>query len=69
MRICADARHTAVFSTQGEYGWDGWLGTFFSNEPQSGITMLLGAQQAGIGQVGTLTRKIKNIVMSELESD
>jgi hypothetical protein len=31
--------------------------------------MLLGAQQAGIGQVGTLTRKIKNIVMSELASD
>ncbi|MCI5904458.1 MAG: beta-lactamase family protein [Oscillospiraceae bacterium] len=66
MRICTDESQTSVFSSKGEYGWDGWLGTFFSNEPEHGITMLLGAQQVGIGRVGTLTREIKNIVMSEL---
>lgn len=66
MRICTDESQTSLFSSKGEYGWDGWLGTFFSNEPSHGITMLVGAQQVGVGGVGTVTRKIKNIVMSEL---
>lgn len=66
MRVCADESLTTVFSSRGEYGWDGWLGTFFSNEPQHGITLLFGTQQAGVGKTGTLVRRIKNIVMSEL---
>ncbi len=66
MRVCEDEARTTLFSGKGEYGWDGWLGTFFSNEPKYGVTLLFGAQQVGIGQAGTLVRKIKNIVMSEL---
>ena len=66
MRVCEDEQLTSVFSSKGEYGWDGWMGTFFSNEPAHGITMLAGVQQIGIGQTGTLIRKLKNIIMSEL---
>lgn len=66
MRICTDESHTSVFSSAGEYGWDGWLGTFFSNEPTHGITFLVGVQQVGIGRAGTLIRKLKNLTMSEL---
>ena len=66
MRICTDEAHTSVFSAKGEYGWDGWLGTFFSNEPKHGITLLVGLQQVGIGRAGTLIRKLKNLTMSEL---
>lgn len=66
MRICENERITSLFSSEGEYGWDGWLGTFFSNEPKHGITLLMGVQQVGIGRAGTLLRKIKNVVMSEL---
>ena len=66
MRVCDDESQTAIFSLKGEYGWDGWLGKFFSNEPACGITFLMGVQQAGIGQTGTLVRKLKNAVMSEL---
>lgn len=66
MRVCEDESRTTLFSGKGEYGWDGWLGTFFSNEPKYGITLLFGTQQIGIGQAATLIRKIKNIVMSEL---
>jgi len=55
-----------LFSSKGEYGWDGWLGTFFSNEPAHGITLLFVTQQIGIGRTGTLVRNIKNVVMSEL---
>lgn len=66
MRICQNENETSVFSSKGEYGWDGWLGTFFSNEPQHGITLAFGTQQIGVGSTGALVRKIKNIVMSEL---
>lgn len=66
MRVCEDENRVMLFSSKGEYGWDGWLGTFFSNEPAHGITLLFGTQQAGIGRSGTLVRSIKNIVMSEL---
>ncbi|MCM1023094.1 MAG: beta-lactamase family protein [Prevotella sp.] len=66
MRICEDEGRTSLFSSKGEYGWDGWLGTFFSNEPKHGITLLFGTQQIGVGKTGVLVRKIKNIVMSEL---
>ncbi len=65
MRVCEDENNTALFSSKGEYGWDGWLGTFFSNEPKHGLTFLPGVQQTGIGKAGTLTRKLKNLVMGE----
>lgn len=66
MRVCEDESRAMVFSSKGEYGWDGWLGTFFSNEPLHGITLLFGTQQIGIGRTGALVRSVKNIVMSEL---
>ena len=28
-------------ANRGEYGWDGWLGTYFMNDPQTGLTLLL----------------------------
>lgn len=27
-----------------EYGWDGWLGTYFINSPENGVTLLMGMQ-------------------------
>ena len=66
MRVCENESETSLFSSSGEYGWDGWLGTFFSNEPKHNITLLFGVQQVGVGKSGTLVRKIKNAVMSEL---
>lgn len=68
MRVCHNESETSIFASKGEYGWDGWLGTFFSNEPQHGITMIFGTQQVGIGRTGSLVHQIKNIVMSELAS-
>lgn len=66
MRVCRNENETSLFSSKGEYGWDGWLGTFFSNEPKHGITLLMGVQQVGVGEAGTLVRKLKNVVMNGL---
>lgn len=64
MRVCEDESCVTLFSEKGEYGWDGWMGTFFSNEPKSGITLLVGVQQLGVGRTGSVVRKLKNAVMS-----
>ncbi len=66
MRVCEDESKLSWFAQKGEYGWDGWMGTFFSNEPKSGLSFLVGVQQLGIGKAGTLTKKLKNIVMSNI---
>ncbi|NLP33962.1 MAG: beta-lactamase family protein [Clostridiales bacterium] len=49
----------------GEYGWDGWLGTYFCNFPNEKISFLFMMQKKDSG-TDTLTRKLRNIVMAEL---
>ena len=51
----------AFFPTNmGEYGWDGWLSTFFINDPASGVTILLMQNQKD-GD-GTLIGKIRSLI-------
>ncbi|MGN0618678.1 MAG: serine hydrolase domain-containing protein [Ruminiclostridium sp.] len=64
VRVCEDESKAIVLTSKGEYGWNGWLGTYFSNEPAHGITVLMGVQRIG-GDTGVLARKLKNIVMCE----
>lgn len=66
MRVCEDESRTALFVNKGEYGWDGWMGTFFSNEKLSGVTFLVGVQQLGVGKTGSLVRRLKNAVMDSM---
>ena len=62
MRICKDERDGAGFSTYaGEYGWDGWLGCFFANDPKNGYTFLYFIQRCG-GLGAKPVRTIKQIV-------
>lgn len=65
MRCCDNPAETMFFAEEGEYGWDSWLGTFFSNEPSRGLTMVFGTQMTDIGQAGQLIRKLKNVIMCE----
>lgn len=48
----------------GEYGWDGWLGCHFANDPLTGTTFLFMMQKKDAGTT-PLVRKLRNIVMSE----
>jgi CubicO group peptidase (beta-lactamase class C family) len=61
MRI-ADNRAAGGLSVQpGEYGWDGWLGCYFSNDPLNGYTFLYFIQRCG-GLGSRPIRLIKQIV-------
>lgn len=65
MRVAKEPGKTFFMATEGEYGWDGWLGDYFSNSPRNGITILISQQLRDAGTT-SLTRRLKNMVWSEL---
>ncbi|MNJ02959.1 hypothetical protein D3C73_1631090 [compost metagenome] len=65
MRILMDSRKAGFIGSNGEYGWDGWLGAYFSNSPQDGLTVLMMIQKKDAGTM-PVTRKMRNIVFSAL---
>lgn len=67
MRIVEEPGKSTMISNPGEYGWDGWLGTYFCNDPMSGTTFLFMIQLANAGTI-PVTRKVKNIVNAHLDS-
>jgi len=66
MRICVRPGQSGGLARAGEYGWDGWLGTYFENFPDLQMTLLVNINVADTGTCGT-TRKVRNIVLSEIE--
>lgn len=58
----------AFFETwKGEYGWDGWLGTYFCNSPSNGVTILMMCQRRDAGTMD-VTKRIRNVTASNLEA-
>jgi CubicO group peptidase (beta-lactamase class C family) len=65
MRVMKNPGVAFVNGSIGEYGWDGWLGTYFSNFPNEKVCFLFMMQKKDAGTT-CLTRKLRNIVVSEL---
>ena len=65
VRVCDRPGSSGIFNEEGEYGWDGWLGTYFANLPASGVTFLLNQNSPDTGTAG-VTRKCRNILAAEL---
>lgn len=65
MRVMKDTGMGIMQTTPGEYGWDGWLGAYFSNHPTIGVTILLGMQKRDTGTT-SLTRKLRNVLFAAL---
>ena len=66
VRVCDQPEACGHFASKGEYGWDGWLGTYFINLPEQGITFLLNQNSPDTG-TASVTRKCRNILAVELE--
>ena len=66
MRVVEEPGKALMLAGRGEYGWDGWLGTYFSNDPTTDSTFLLMMQLTNAGTI-PLTRKLKNIVRTHLD--
>ena len=65
LRIQKEPGKSPMFTSIGEYGWDGWLGAYFCNSPKDRLTMLLTMQLKDAGTT-SLTRRLKNVIWSEL---
>lgn len=63
MRVCKMPGRSGMLARKGEYGWDGWLGTYFANFPEENMTILMGMQTKDTG-TSSLTRKIRNVILS-----
>ncbi len=66
LRVLRDPSRCITFGEVGEYGWDGWLGAYFSNDPKNKLTILIGMQKLNAG-TWNLTRKIRNLIYKEVK--
>ncbi len=63
MRIMTDPAQAVIIGHKGEYGWDGWLGAYFMNDPSTQTTFIMLTQMHDYA-TGPLTRKLRNIINS-----
>lgn len=61
MRVATEEYMPGISIHPGEYGWDGWLGCFWANDPANGYTFLYFIQRCG-GMGSRPIRLIKQIV-------
>lgn len=66
MRIMTDPEEAVYLGNKGEYGWDGWLGTYMTNDPEHDLTMLVMQQRCDSG-ITTYTRRMRNVMYAALE--
>ena len=64
-RVCVDPGQVAGLAMQGEYGWDGWLGSYYANFPGEGMTILSMQNTTNAG-TSTVVRKVRNAVLAAL---
>lgn len=63
-RVVTDPSQAVTISHKGEYGWDGWLGVYYANDPEVHQTILLMMNKKDHG-TDRLTREIRNVVNSQ----
>lgn len=66
MRIMVDTTKSLTLASKGEYGWDGWLGTYMAVDPANDMVFLLMQQLTDTG-TSDLTRKIRDAIYGALE--
>lgn len=64
MRVMLNRAEAASNGSEGEFGWDGWCGTYFAIDPKEDLIILYFIQRAG--GVASTVRKIRDIVYSAL---
>lgn len=65
MRVMKDSKEACSFGNNGEYGWDGWTGTYMMIDPGNDMCMTVMMQRADTGTTG-IVRRIRNIVYSAI---
>ena len=66
MRILISPETSAGLGSVGEYGWDGWLGTYMMNDPAHELTLLIMQQKTDAGTT-SYTRRMRNVMFAALD--
>lgn len=61
-RVMKEPGRSVFMGHTGEYGWDGWLGCFFENDPEADMTILMMMQRTDAG-LTPLAKKVRNIIV------
>lgn len=64
-RVCVEPGQMAGFAMEGEYGWDGWLGSYYANFPNEDMTILSMQNTTNAGTT-PMVRKLRNAVLAAL---
>ncbi len=64
-RVCMEPEQYAGLALKGEYGWDGWLGSYYANFPNEGMTILSMQNTTNAG-TSTVVRKVRNAILAAL---
>ena len=62
MRVMTEPWKAGFATVPGEYGWDGWLGCYFANIPDTEMTILMMMQKKDAGTF-ELTRRLRNVIL------
>ena len=65
MRMLLSPGQSCSLGVQGEYGWDGWTGTYMTVCPDKKLVLVVMQQLAGAG-TNALIRKIRNVVYASI---
>lgn len=65
MRVMIDREHAEMLGSNGEYGWDGWLGSYVCMDPEEDLAIIYVIQKCG-GNGFRDVQVIRNIVYSAL---
>lgn len=68
MRVMTDAGAANMFGSEGEFGWDGWLGSYVSIDPKEELVILFVVQKCEGSGYRNL-QAIRNIIYSSLEKN
>ncbi len=63
MRVCVEPGRWAGMTRLGEYGWDGWLGSYFANFPAEKLTILSMQNTTDTG-TSSAVRKARNAILA-----
>ena len=65
LRVMKEPGRSLTVSSEGEFGWDGWLGTFMLVDPSNKLATVLLMQRVDTG-MSTVARRVKNIIYTAL---
>ena len=69
MRVCIDPGQAMMLASPGEYGWDGWLGTYFANLPRENMTILWMTNRRMNDEQLKVLRRVRNLVLASIDPE